>query len=372
MSPVDPLGGLGHPGHGGANLPGDPSPPTRRPPAGPGAPQGPRVGFRLQASGTPTAWALVLVLGGFFIAQCALGDWNMEDPLALFRLGALHWLSVLDGDFFRLGAYSFLHIGVAHFLLNAYALWILMRPIELSYGSVSALGIYAAAVIGGGAASMAWAIHSNNAFMLAAGASGGIFGLFGAQISLWLRLRSRLPPEASKLAVRGLVMNLLLNVFISWQAAANGMALDNSAHLGGIATGLFFGLAAPLAVLPGRFWQKPAQALLVLATFALASMEGAAVARAIHPHTRLLQGPGVAADAPWMLVPATPGIAVAREGSEWKRASRGSPSRSRSSRAATRSASASAPGRARAARASRARRCSRSARRRAAGACASK
>ncbi len=327
MSPADPLGGLGS--QGGPAASGDHPPVESASPSSPSDPSSPdepatssqraqphpaRVGVTFQAHGTPTAFALLFVLGAFFIAQCALGNWDTQDPLAIFRMGALHWVAVLDGDIFRLGSYSFLHVGVAHFLLNAWALWILMRPIEAAFGSVGALGIYAAAVLMGGGASMAWAIHEKNPFMLAAGASGGIFGLFGAQISLWLRLRTRLPPEASKAAIRGLLLNLGLNVVISWQAAANGISLDNSAHIGGICAGVLFGLLAPIGVLPRRFWSRPAQILLVLSTFTLASMEGAALARAVHPRPRFLQGDGVVAEAPWMLVPAVGGVAVSPGG----------------------------------------------------------
>ena len=308
MTGPDPLGGLGSPA------------PHHPPPAAPASGPAPQ---RLVATGppplrkTPTAVALVLVLGAFFIAQSWLGDWDMQEPLAIFRLGALNWSAVLAGDVFRLGSYSFLHFGLPHFLLNAWALWILMRLIESAYGSVSALGLYAISVIAGGLGSTFSALAGQNPYLLAAGASGGIAGLFGAYVALWLRLRKRLPPEASRAALRMLVANFGLNVLIALLASANGTALDNSAHLGGLAAGLLFGLLAPLAVLPRRFWSRPAQVALVLAAFALASMEGAAVARAVHPHTRLLRGEGCSAETPWMLVPVIGLVAVDESAPAW-------------------------------------------------------
>ena len=282
----DPLGGLQRP-----EPPPDPAPaPPRRTPA------------------TSTA-ALLALLGAAFAAQAWLGGWTFADPAALMRLGSLHAPAVLDGDWWRLGSYAFLHIGVAHFAMNSWALWVLMRPVEATYGPAAALGLFAASSLAGGAASFAASAAGENLFTQAAGASGGVFGLFGATGALWLRMRHRVPPDALRAALRAMLFNLLLNVAIAFVAP-----VDNFAHGGGFACGALLGFLAPLPTLPRRPWHFPAQAALLLSALALAAAEGAAIARAVHPSTRTLAGNGAQAKVPWMLVPVKPGLAVAPGG----------------------------------------------------------
>jgi len=288
------------------------------PPAAPSGqgqkPAGPRrVAVRVRVPITATSLALILILIGFFLAQLWLGQGNPEEPLTLFRLGGNSWVAMLDGDLFRLGSSSFLHTGFVHLLLNCWTLWLMMVLVERSFGPVTALGIYALSVVGSCALTNLWSMHGGNAYLIGVGASGGIFGLWGAYAALWLRVRKLLTPEASKFTSRKLLIVLGLIVFTDGAGAlAFGDSSQAIEHLGGIAVGLCAGLLSPLAIKPRRLWSRPAQILLVLATFALASMEGAAISRAGHPHSRHLRGDGVSAEAPWMLVPwpGNSGVAV--------------------------------------------------------------
>jgi membrane associated rhomboid family serine protease len=280
----DPLGGLSEP---------EPRParrPAQRPPA------------------SPTTGLLLVLLFIAFGAEATMG--GIEDPVALFRLGSLYGPAVRDGDFWRIGSYAFLHIGVLHFALNGWALWVLMRPVESTFGAVAAMGIFAATAMAGGGASLAWAAYRQEIFVQAAGASGGIFGLFGATGALFFRLRHRLAPEAVRGAGRTLVLNLLINVALAVGAVAAGFPLDNAAHAGGFASGIALGLLAPLPPLERRPWERPILWALALASFALAAMEGIAVARAVRPHARVLRASGVESVVPWFVVPVGNGGAV--------------------------------------------------------------
>ncbi|HWE25790.1 MAG TPA: rhomboid family intramembrane serine protease [Myxococcales bacterium] len=301
MSEVDPLGGLGR----GPEAPRAESP--EREPAQPRE--------RHRPPPAPTTLVLLGLLGAMFLAEIAVGGKLGNDSLALFRLGALSAAAVLDGDWWRLGSYAFLHAGPVHLLVNAYALWILMRPLEGLFGAASALGIFSATAIIGGAASVASALYFRHSpWQPAVGASGGIFGLFGAHVALYWRLRTRLSPEARRGAGRTLLVNLLINLALAVGAVAVGFPLDNAAHAGGFLSGILLGLIAPAHVLAPRPWTRPALIALVGASLALAAMEGAAVARAVHPHSRELQGEGIAATVPWSLVPGGEGHARSVEG----------------------------------------------------------
>jgi membrane associated rhomboid family serine protease len=262
----------------------------------------------------PTTVALLALLGLMFLVEVWLGGGLDPDPVALFRLGSLSAAAVRDGDWWRLGSYAFLHAGPLHLLFNAYALWILMRPIESLFGPAAALGLFAATAIAGGGASMAAATLRHNPWQQAVGASGGIFGLFGAHVALYWRLRHRLAPEARRAAARTLIFNLLINLALALGAQAANFPLDNAAHAGGFLAGIVLGLVAPSHVLPARPWSRPALVLLVGASFALAGMEGAAIARAANPHGRTLRVQGAEARVPWHLVPGPRGNARSADG----------------------------------------------------------
>src|SRR3954471_3733961 len=180
---------------------------------------------------TPTTVLLLAVIGAGFAAQLALGRHESES-LAAFRLGSMTAAPVWQGDWYRLGSYAFLHGGSVHLLVNAWALWALMRPTEAALGPFAALGIFSGTAIAGGAASLGWSILRANTLQSAVGASGGIFGLFGAHCAIFLRVRKYLPPAARTQTARVLVYNLVINLALAFGAVAGGIPLDNAAHVG--------------------------------------------------------------------------------------------------------------------------------------------
>jgi rhomboid protease GluP len=253
----------------------------------------------------PTTWAILILLAIAFAAELIVGqDWSGENTVTLFRLGALYGPAVRDGDWWRIGAYAFLHIGWLHIAMNAYALWVLAPQLEWTFGSNLTLGFFAATALAGGAASTAWGFFAHQPH-LAAGASGGLFGLFGATIGLYLRVRHTLPEPVRRGIVRAIGINVLLNVAIAVTAP-----VDSAAHAGGLVSGVLLALVAPLPRLEARPWHSATRALLVACALALAAMEGAAVARAVRPSPRTLRGNGAEAQVSGLLAPAEPGIAV--------------------------------------------------------------
>jgi membrane associated rhomboid family serine protease len=277
---IDPLGGIGEE-------------PDREP-----APE------RAVRPPRPTTWALLIVFGVAFAAEALLSrDPAVENGVTLFRLGALYGPAVRDGDFWRIGSYALLHIGWIHLLVNSYALWILAPQLEITYGSNLTLGLFCATAIAGGAASVAWSFQSGTAH-LAAGASGGIFGLFGATVALYFRVRKGIPEPVRRGIVRAIALNLLVNLAIALKAP-----VDNAAHLGGLLSGVVLGLVAPMVRGGERPWHAVARVGLLASALLFAALEGAAVARTVKPHSRTLVGPGVEAKVPWLLVPMKPGVA---------------------------------------------------------------
>jgi rhomboid protease GluP len=253
----------------------------------------------------PATYGLLFALAAMFFAEMAVaGDFAGESDYALVRLGALISGAVRDGDFWRIGSYAFLHIGWLHILTNGWSLWILMPQLELAFGSTLSLGVFCATALLGGATSFSWALLRGHE-VFAAGASGGVFGLFGATVSLLYRVRHRFSAEQQRSMRRQVVLNLLLNAFIAYR-----FPVDNAAHLGGFLSGIAFGLLAPQRSLDRRFWQRPAKWVLFASILVLGSMEGAAVGQAVKPKPRVLRGPGVEAKIDPLFIPVAPGKAV--------------------------------------------------------------
>ncbi|MBR5115761.1 MAG: rhomboid family intramembrane serine protease, partial [Lachnospiraceae bacterium] len=99
--------------------------------------------------------------------------------------------------------------------------------IERIYGKVRYLMIYLAAGIAGNLTT--WYLESRSGdYAISAGASGAIFGLFGAYVALAL-----IPSMRRYLSLRGIVVTLVLNIAYGMTYAGVNMA----AHLGGLIGG---------------------------------------------------------------------------------------------------------------------------------------
>jgi membrane associated rhomboid family serine protease len=96
--------------------------------------------------------------------------------LAQYPNGA--WMGVANGEWYRLFTVGLLHASWWHIGFNMYALWVLGPSIEAAFGRWRYLTIYVASLLGGSTASLLF----NSPRIAAIGASGAIFGLFGATI----------------------------------------------------------------------------------------------------------------------------------------------------------------------------------------------
>lgn len=99
---------------------------------------------------------------------------------SLIADGGLFGPAVADGEWWRLISSAFLHAGIIHLAFNMYVLWLLGgQMLEPRIGTDRFLAIYFSAVLWGSAGAL---LLSPDA--LTVGASGGVFGLFGAILVL--------------------------------------------------------------------------------------------------------------------------------------------------------------------------------------------
>jgi rhomboid protease GluP len=183
----------------------------------------------LSVGAAPATYTLLVVIGLFFAAMTLNG--GSTNTGVLIRFGALVTPLVLAGQWWRLVSAAFLHIGWAHLLFNGWALYIYGPLVERLYGPARFLAIYLLAAIAGDALSLPFVGG------ISAGASGAIFGLFGATISLVARHRGSLPSTIREPLLRNALAVVAVNAVLS--VAVAGITLY--AHAGGFLAGLLLG-----------------------------------------------------------------------------------------------------------------------------------
>lgn len=187
----------------------------------------------MKAPVTIALCAIILVVFVFEILTGASPFFGRGgNAMALVSMGAIVPDLFESGEYWRLLSAMFLHIGLLHLVLNAWALYQLGGLFEHLFGTGRFVVVYFATGI---TASTVSALFTNG---IAAGASGAIFGILGALI---LTIR-RSPLWRSDRALRGLLPQLMVWAGINIVIGFSFPGIDNSAHIGGFVSGLLLGL----------------------------------------------------------------------------------------------------------------------------------
>jgi len=180
------------------------------------------------ASGAVVTYTLVALNVVFYLVEWVYP--KIVDYLALIggaydpKLNEV--VGVAQGEYYRLLTSAFLHeqglggFGPLHIIFNMWALILVGPALERLLGPLRFLAVYLLSALGGSV--MFYLLAPANEFGL--GASGAIFGLFGAYFVVARRLR---------VDSRSIVFLILLNLGISFAVA--GIAWQ--AHVGGLLTG---------------------------------------------------------------------------------------------------------------------------------------
>jgi len=172
---------------------------------------------------------LVGICVAVYLVQLAKGD-RFTDRLDLIGqayvpvLGSVQ--GVAQGQWYRLLTAMFLHASPIHIIFNMMSLWWIGGPLEAALGRARYLALYVVSGLAGSA--LTYLLAAQNTPSL--GASGAIFGLFGATAVLMRRLRYDMRP-----VIALLVINLIFTfgwANIAWQA-----------HIGGLVAGVITGYA---------------------------------------------------------------------------------------------------------------------------------
>lgn len=189
----------------------------------------------MQRRSAPFSYAVIAVAVGLFAAEFVVPGLRQFTR----EYGAQINGFVAQGEWWRLLTATLLHGSIMHVGFNMWALSIFGPPMEREVGTVPFAALYAAGALAGGALFFLLGPESGPG-SAAVGASGAIFGLFGAWLAASWRNRRTLQGQANLrtlLTLLGINLAISLLPGIAWQA-----------HLGGLVAGFLILLAwMPLA-----------------------------------------------------------------------------------------------------------------------------
>ena len=188
-------------------------------------------------------WAILAITVAVGISQL-LPNGDLWTSLFMLDKSA-----VADGEWWRLVTVALVHAGPIHLFFNMYALWIVGPLLEALYGSARFVAIYVLAAAAGSAASFVI-----NPGIDGVGASGAIFGLFGAIFVTDRVHRPALTRSARSLTTQ-IGMLIVINLVIGFAVPF----IDWAAHIGGLLAGAWLGFVlVPRGATIQSMWQRPA------------------------------------------------------------------------------------------------------------------
>ncbi|GAB3994460.1 rhomboid family intramembrane serine protease [Nocardioides marmoraquaticus] len=217
-------------------------------------------------SGDPrlTSFVLIALNVAVFVAVYLTGRGrsSLVDLLALLpqsavRIGPggpVEVQGVSGGAVWQLVTSGFTHVALLHIAFNMLALYFLGPTLESVLGRARFLAVYLVSLLGGSAAVM-WLAAPNGQTI---GASGAIFGLFGALLVVALKVRGQ---------VQQILVWLGLNLVITF--AVPGISWQG--HLGGLVTGAAIAAAIVYAPKQRRALVQWGAVALVLAVVLVAT-----------------------------------------------------------------------------------------------------
>jgi membrane associated rhomboid family serine protease len=165
-------------------------------------------------------WLVGLVLGS--LAGSPSGVLS-GSPLA--GLGGLFGPLVGAGQWWRIITSGFLHGGLLHLAFNMAALYVFGPPLERVLGRLGFSALYVTSLVAGSVGALLLSPHA-----LTIGASGAIFGLFGAIL---------MAQRSSGIGIRAGGMVPLLVINLVFTVLSPGVSIGG--HLGGLAGGVLAG-----------------------------------------------------------------------------------------------------------------------------------
>ena len=158
--------------------------------------------------------ALIIIICAAYLAQQLIPD--LQSQLQLRDLNYLQYTN----EWYRFITVALTHGGEWHLAFNMYSLYILGTPIESAYGRNKFLVIFTLSLLTGSFAS----VFFNTGNFASVGASGAVFGLFGAFLIVGKTIGAN---------IREIAIIIGLNFVVGFILGG----VDWRAHLGGLVGG---------------------------------------------------------------------------------------------------------------------------------------
>ena len=171
-----------------------------------------------------------------YIAMGASGvSWTAPSSLQAIRWGADFGPLTLAAEPWRLLTNMFVHFGIIHIALNMWCLFNLGQLLEPLMGRKRFGVMYVASGLAASIVSVAW-----NPWRVSAGASGAIFGVAGALVTYLAMKKTPFDKDLVRNNLKSLAIFIGYNLLYGLSGG-----VDNSAHIGGLVSGLILGAVIP-------------------------------------------------------------------------------------------------------------------------------
>jgi membrane associated rhomboid family serine protease len=178
---------------------------------------------------TPATFALIAINVIAFLVEVGSGSGGlgtMTGNAVIDNFGLLG-TGVADGEVYRLLTGGFLHAGLFHIVLNMVALYFLGRLLEPAIGTPRFVALYFASLFAGSFG----ALELTEATRATVGASGAIFGLFGAAFVI---------ARGRNLNAVATELGILLVINLAFTFGARDISVGG--HIGGLIGGVLCAL----------------------------------------------------------------------------------------------------------------------------------
>ncbi|NMD57359.1 MULTISPECIES: rhomboid family intramembrane serine protease [Tsukamurella] len=180
------------------------------------------LGSTVRRDWQPVVTYSLIAVNVIAFAFSAKQSGSIDNNMASYEVArlALSEPATANGWWWTAVTSGFLHFGPFHLLVNMFTLYVFGRNVEQALGRARFGAIYALSLLGGSAAVLWFGLENT----ITVGASGAIFGLIGAELVLFLKL---------KLNPTSLLVLIGVNVVASFTFSA----ISWLGHLGGFVIG---------------------------------------------------------------------------------------------------------------------------------------
>jgi rhomboid protease GluP len=220
--------------------------------------------FNELLAATPLAWVtfvLIAINVAVFIAMSIAGISPLQPKAdTLIPWGADYGPLTTHAQWWRLVTAIFVHAGIMHLAFNMFCFFRVGMFAERIFGNARFAMLYLLAGVGGNLASLYW-----HPFMVGVGASGAIFGVYGAIVGLMVSRPNLVPLSRAQTLTKDIVLFVGVNLLYGVMTPE----VDVAAHIGGLVSGCLLGAAL------GRTLGRGAASIATVAA-AMALLAGAA------------------------------------------------------------------------------------------------